>query len=81
MDSDPFHKIDFPNNSVVTFSTTKFDYMEAAHGSKDAIWFKIMCSSIAFVQKKLRVGCDISCVISLAKNPTYDPNTKNIVLQ
>jgi hypothetical protein len=35
---------------VVELSTTKVEYMEATHASKEAIWLHRLCSSITLVQ-------------------------------
>jgi hypothetical protein len=33
---------------VVALSTTKFEYMVATHGSKEAVWIQRLCSGIRF---------------------------------
>jgi hypothetical protein len=56
---------------AVALSTTKFEYMEATHASKEAIWLQIFCLGIGFVQQAVRIDFDSQSEIFLAKNPTY----------
>ena len=63
---------------IVAFPTTKAEYMASTHGSKEAIWLQIFCSSIGFFKKEVRIGYDNSSVIFLEKNPTYHSKTKHI---
>ena len=64
--------------AVVALSTTEAEYMEATHASKEAVWLQRLCSSIGFVQIVVKIGCDSSSEIFLAKNPTYYSKTKHI---
>jgi hypothetical protein len=43
---------------VVAVSTTKVEYMEGTHASKEAVWLQILCSSIGLVQQSIRIDCD-----------------------
>ena len=49
--------------------------MDSTHGNKEYIWLQL---GIGFVQKVVRIGCDRSSAIFIAKNRTYHSNTKNI---
>jgi hypothetical protein len=42
----------------VALSTTKAEYMEATHESKEAMWLQILCSGIGLVQQAVRIDCD-----------------------
>ena len=63
---------------VVAMSTTKAEYMAATHARKEVVWLKRLCSSIGFVQKGVRLECDIQSAIFLAKNLAYHAKTKHI---
>jgi hypothetical protein len=62
----------------VALSTTKFEYMEATHASKEAIWLQIVCSGIRLVQQAIRIDCDSQSAIFLAKNLTYHSKIEHI---
>ena len=66
---------------AVALSTIEAEFMETTHGSKGAIWLQRLCSGIGFVQKAVRIGCDSSSAIFLAKNLAYHSKTKHIDLQ
>ena len=66
---------------VVALSTTEAEYMAASHASKEAVWLQILCSGIGFLQKGVRLDCDIQSAIFLAKNPAYHAKTKHIDVQ
>ena len=66
---------------VVALSNTEVEYMLSTHGSKESMWFQRLCSSIGFVQKEPRIGCQRSSAFFLAKNPSYHSNTKQIDVQ
>jgi phosphoribosyl-AMP cyclohydrolase len=63
---------------VVALSTTKVEYMASTHASKEAIWLKILCSGIRFVQHTIRLDCDSQNVMFLAINLPYHSKTKHI---
>ncbi len=44
---------------LVELSTTKAEYMVAAHASKEFAWLQRLCSSMGLVQGAIRIGCDI----------------------
>ena len=67
--------------AVVALSTTEAEYMVATDASKEAVWLQRLCSSIGFVQNAVKIGCDSSSAIFLAKNPTYHSKTKHIDVQ
>jgi hypothetical protein len=56
---------------VVEISTTKVEYMESTHESKEALWLQILCSGIGLVQQDVRIDCDSESAIFLVKNQTY----------
>jgi hypothetical protein len=66
---------------VIALSTTEVEYMEATHGSKEAIWLQRLCSGIGFEQKAMKISCDSQSTIFLEKNPTYHSKTKHIDVQ
>jgi phosphoribosyl-AMP cyclohydrolase len=66
---------------VVALSTTKAEYMETTHASKEAVWLQRLCSGIGLVQQAVRLDCDSQSAIFLAKNPTYHSKTKHIDVQ
>jgi phosphoribosyl-AMP cyclohydrolase len=66
---------------VVALSTTKDEYMETTHVSKEAIWLQIFFSGIRLVQQAVRIDCDSQSAIFLAKNPTYHSKTNHIDIQ
>jgi hypothetical protein len=37
---------------VAELSTTKFEYMEATHASKEVVWLQRLCSGIGLVNKR-----------------------------
>jgi hypothetical protein len=43
---------------VVALSTTKVEYMEATHASKEEVWLQRLCSGIGLVQQAVRIDCD-----------------------
>ena len=57
--------------SVVDLSTTEEEYMEGTHAIKEAVWLQILCSSMGFMQRDIRIDYDSQCAIFLAKNPDY----------
>jgi hypothetical protein len=65
----------------VALSTTKDEYMETTHASKEAVWLKILCSGIGLVQQAVRIDCDSQSEIFLAKNLTYHSKKKHIDIQ
>jgi hypothetical protein len=67
--------------SVVALSTTKVEYMEATHESKEVVWLQRLCLGIGFVQQVVRLDCDSQSAIFLAKNPAYHSKTKHIDVQ
>jgi hypothetical protein len=66
---------------VVALSTTKVEYMEATHASKEEIWLQRLCLGIGLVQQDVRIDCDSQSAIFLAKNLTYHSKTKHIDIQ
>ena len=67
--------------AVVALSTTKVEYMVATNVSKEAVWLQTLCSGTGFVQKGVRLYCDIQSAIFLAKNLAYHVKTKHIDVQ
>jgi hypothetical protein len=67
--------------AIVAFSTTEVDYMEATHGSKEAVWLQRLCSGIGFEQRAMKVSCDSQSAIFLANNHVYHSKTKHIDVQ
>jgi hypothetical protein len=65
----------------VALSTTKVEYMEATHESKEEVWLQRLCSGIGLVQQAARIDCDSHSAIFLAKNLTYHSKTKHIDIQ
>ena len=55
--------------------------MVATHESKEAMWLQRLCSGIGFVQKVVRLECDIQSAIFLEKNLAYHAKTKTIDVQ
>jgi phosphoribosyl-AMP cyclohydrolase len=66
---------------VEALSTTKVEYMESTHASKEAVWLKILCLGIVLVQQAIRIDCDIHSAVFLTNNPTYHSKTKHIDIQ
>jgi hypothetical protein len=64
--------------AVVELSTTKSEYMETTHASKEIVWLQRLCSCIGLVQQVVRIDCDSQSAIFLVKNPTYHSKTKHI---
>jgi hypothetical protein len=67
--------------AIVALSTTKVEYMEATHASKEAVWLQRLSSSIGLVQKEVILDCDSQSAIFLEKNPTYHSKTNHIDVQ
>ena len=67
--------------AVVVLSTIEAEYMAATHASKEAVWLQGLCSGIGFVQNAVKIGCDSSSAIFLAKNLAYHSKTKHIDVQ
>ena len=67
--------------AVVALSTIEAEYMVATHASKEVVWLQILCSGIGFVQKGVRLDCDIQSAIFLAKNHGYHAKKKHIDVQ
>ena len=44
---------------VVALSTTKYEYMEATHASKEVVWLQILCSEIGFTKLAVRIDWTI----------------------
>ena len=65
----------------MALSTTKVEYMEATHASKEAILLQRLCSSIGLVQQDVIIDCDSQSVIFLVNNPTYHSKIKHIDVQ
>jgi hypothetical protein len=65
---------------VVALSTTKVEYMETTHASKEAIWLQILCLGIGLVQQAVRIDCDSQSAIFLAKNLTYHSKKNHILI-
>ena len=63
---------------VVALSTIEAKYMVAKHANKEVVWLQRPCSSIGFVQKVVRLDCDIQSEIFLENNPAY--HAKKIIL-
>ena len=42
---------------VVALSTTKVEYMEATHASKEVLWLQRLCLEIGFKQQAVRIYC------------------------
>jgi hypothetical protein len=59
-------------------STTEVEYMEATHGSKEAVWLHRLCSGIGFEQRAMKINCNIQSTIFLPKNIAYHSRTKHI---
>jgi hypothetical protein len=55
--------------------------MAATHGCKESILLQRLCSGIGFDQEVVRIGCDNSSAIFLAKNHAYHSKTKHIDVQ
>lgn len=55
--------------------------MAATHVIKELVWLQGLCLGIGFVQKVVRIGCDISIENFLPKNSTYHSKTKHIDVQ
>jgi hypothetical protein len=47
----------------VALSTTKVEYMETTHASKEASWLQILCLGIRLVQQAVRIECDSQSAI------------------
>jgi hypothetical protein len=65
----------------VELSTKEVEYMAVTHASKEEIWLQILFSGIGLVQQVVRIDCDSQSAIFLAKNLTYNSNTKHIDIQ
>jgi hypothetical protein len=50
---------------VIVLSTTEYEYMEATHGSKEAVWLQRLCSRIRFEKKNMKISCDSQSAIFL----------------
>ena len=66
---------------VVALSTTKVEYMEATHASKEELWLQILCLGIGLVHQAIRIDCDSESAIFMVKNPPYHSKTKHIDIQ
>ena len=66
---------------VMALLTTKVEYMETIHASKEAVWLQRLCSSIGLVQQAVRIDCDSQSAIFMVKNLTYHSKTKHIDVQ
>ena len=67
--------------AIVELSTTKVEYMEATHASKEVVWLQRLCLEIGFKQQSVRIDCDSQSAIFLAKNPAYHSRMKHIDVQ
>jgi hypothetical protein len=45
-------------HSIVELSSTKVEYMETTHASKETVWLQRLCSGIGLVQQDVRIDCD-----------------------
>ena len=66
---------------AVALSTIEAEYMAVTHASKEVVWLHRLCSSMALVQRAIRIDCDSQSAIFLAKNPAYHSKTKHIDVQ
>ena len=66
---------------VVALSTTKVEYMEATHASKEVVWLQRLCLEIGFKQQVVTIDCDNQSAIFLANNPAYHSKTQHIDVQ
>jgi hypothetical protein len=66
---------------VVALLTTEDEYMEATHGSKEAIWIQRLCSGIRFDQRAMKIHCDSQSTIFMENNPSCHSKTKHIDVQ
>ena len=55
--------------------------MAATHARKEFVWLQRLCSGIGFVQKGVKLDCDIQSVIFLEKNPAYHAKIKHTDVQ
>lgn len=63
---------------MVSFSTTKVEYMEATHASKEAIQLMKLCLKLGLSSKAIAIQCDSKSAIFLAKNLTFYVKTNHI---
>jgi hypothetical protein len=68
-------------HAVIALSTTRVEYMEATHGSKEVAWMQWLCSGIGFEHKYMKIICNNQSAIFMAKNPGYHSKTKHIGVQ
>jgi hypothetical protein len=62
--------------AIVALSTIEAKHMATTHGNKDIVWLQRFCLCIDFSWKAMRVDCDSSSAIFLARNPAYHSNIK-----
>ena len=67
--------------AIVALSTTKVEYMERTHASKEKVWLQKLCSKNEFKQKAMRIECGNQSAIFLEKNLSYHSKRKNIDVQ
>ena len=48
----------------IALPTTKDEYMETTHGSKEVVWLQRLYLEIGFKQQVVRLGCDSQSTIS-----------------
>jgi hypothetical protein len=67
--------------SVIAHSTTEAEYMVASEASREGVWIRNFIDELGVVPSALdplEILCDNTGAIALAKEPRYNPNTKNI---
>ena len=60
---------------IFSLSTIENGHMDSTHGNKEYIWLQL---GIGFIYKVVRISCDRSSALFIAKNHTYHSNTKTI---
>ena len=66
---------------MVSFSSTKVEYIVATHASKEAVMVAMIMHRNWFEQQVFRLECDSRSEIFLEKNQTYHSKTKDIDVQ
>ena len=62
-------------------STTKYEYMETTHGSKEGEWLQRLCLGNGFEWRAMKISYDNQSAIFLEKNPAYHSKNKHIDVQ
>jgi hypothetical protein len=66
---------------VIAYSTTKAEYMVASEASHEGVWIRNFINELGVVPSalnSLKILCDNTGAIALAKEPRNHPNTKHI---